>query len=56
MILRFSLGVTRIDKSRNEYIRGAAQVDKIEGETEMVWIWAEDSGHSGQRKLKMELP
>ena len=27
---RFSLGVTRMDKIRNEYIRGTAQVDGLE--------------------------
>ena len=28
-MLRFSLGVTRMDKIRNEYIRGTAQVVKF---------------------------
>ena len=28
-MLRFSLGVTRMDKTRNEYIRGTAQVGKF---------------------------
>ena len=32
-MLSFSLGVTRMDKIRNEYIRGTAQVGRF-GETE----------------------
>ena len=33
-MLRFSLGVTRMDKIRNEYIRGTAQVGKFERKLE----------------------
>ena len=42
-MLRFSLGVTRMDKIRNEYFRGTAQVGKFgektqsRGKTEAVW-------------------
>ena len=32
-MLRFSLGVTRIDNIRNEYIRGTAQVGKFGDKT-----------------------
>ena len=45
-MLRFSLGVTRMDRIRNEYIRGTAQVgrfgDKVRGEIEMVWTCAQE--------------
>ena len=40
-MLRFSLGVARMDTIRNEYIRGTAQVgrfgEKTRRETEVVW-------------------
>ena len=46
-VLRFSLGVTRMDKIRNEYIRGTAQVgrfgEKTQGDkTEVVWSCTEE--------------
>ena len=45
-MLRFSLGVTRMDRIRNEYIRGTVQVgrfgDKVRGEIEMVWTCAQE--------------
>ena len=45
-MLRLSLGVTIMDKIRNEYIRGTAQVGKFgensRGKTEMVWTPTED--------------
>ena len=39
-MLRFSMGVTRIDKIRNEYMRGIARVDGIKNnwrETRLKW-------------------
>ena len=40
-MLRFSLGVTRMDRIRNENIRGTAHVrcsgEKVRDQTEMVW-------------------
>ena len=46
-MLRFSLGVTRMDKIRNEYIRGTAQVcrfgEKIR-EARLMWY-----GHTEER-------
>lgn len=43
-MLRFPLGVKRMDKINTEYIRGRAQIerfDKVRGEAEMVWIYSE---------------
>ena len=57
-MLRFSLGVTRMDKIRNEYIRGTAQVgrfgEKTRRETEVVWTCTEE--RCWRRMLRMELP
>ncbi|KAK3557825.1 hypothetical protein QTP86_002923 [Hemibagrus guttatus] len=51
-MLRFSLGVTRLDRIRNEYIRGTAHVgrlgDKVR-EARLRWF-----GHVQRRE--MELP
>ena len=45
-MLRFSLGVTRLDQIRNEYIRGKAHVrcfrEKVRSQTEMVWTCTEE--------------
>ena len=45
-MLRFSLEVTRMDKIRNGYIRGTAQVGRFgentRGETEVVWTCTEE--------------
>ena len=61
-MLRFSLGVTRMDKIRNEYIRGTAQVrrfgEKIR-EARLRWyghVLRKDDGCTGRRMLRMELP
>ena len=61
-MLRFSLGVTRMDKIRNEYIRGTAQVGKFGDKTrEARPIWyghlrRKDDGYIGKMMLRMELP
>ncbi|KAK3533410.1 hypothetical protein QTP70_019490, partial [Hemibagrus guttatus] len=61
-MLRFSLGVTRLDRIRNEYIRGTAHVgrlgDKV-GETRLRWfghVQRRESEYIGRRMLDMELP
>ncbi|KAK3554170.1 hypothetical protein QTP70_019102 [Hemibagrus guttatus] len=61
-ILRFSLGVTRLDRIRNEYIRGTANVgrlgDKVR-EARLRWfghVQRRDSEYIGRRMLDMELP
>ena len=61
-MLRFSLGVTRMDKIRNEYIRGTAQVGKFGEKTRearLKWyghLRRKDDGYIGRRMLRMELP
>ena len=61
-MLRFSLGVTRMDKIRNEYIRGTAQVGKFGEKTRearLGWyghLRRKDDGYIGRRMLRMELP
>ncbi|KAK3507758.1 hypothetical protein QTP70_035282 [Hemibagrus guttatus] len=61
-MLRFSLGVTRLDRIRNEYIRGTAHVgrlgDKV-GEARLRWfghVQRRESEYIGRRMLDMELP
>lgn len=49
LTLRFSLGVTRMDKIRNEYINGSARVKQTKrGYAEMVCICAEEE-YSGTK-------
>ncbi|KAK3518525.1 hypothetical protein QTP70_001508 [Hemibagrus guttatus] len=61
-MLRFSLGVTRLDRIRNKYIRGTAHVghlgDKFR-EARLRWfehIQRRESEYIGKRMLDMELP
>ena len=60
-MLRFSL-VTRMDKIRNEYIRGTAQVGRFGEKTRearLRWyghVLRKDNGYIGRRVLMMELP
>ena len=61
-MLRFSLGVTRMDRIRNEYIRGTAHVrgfgDKVR-EARLRWfghVLRRDSEYIGRRMLSFELP
>ena len=61
-MLRFSLGVTRLDKIRNEHIRGTAQVrrmgDKVR-EARLRWyghVQRREEEYVGKKVLKMELP
>ncbi|KAK3562891.1 hypothetical protein QTP86_011127 [Hemibagrus guttatus] len=60
-MLRFSLGVTRLDRIRNEYIRGTAHVghlgDKVR-EARLRWfghVQRRESEYIGRRMLDMEL-
>ncbi|KAK3563338.1 hypothetical protein QTP86_021817, partial [Hemibagrus guttatus] len=61
-MLRFSLGVTRLDSIRNEYIRGTAHVgclgDKVR-EARLRWfghVQRRESEYIGRRMLDMKLP
>ncbi|KAK3510979.1 hypothetical protein QTP70_027789 [Hemibagrus guttatus] len=61
-MLRFSLGVTSLDRIRNKYIRGTAHVgrlgDKVR-ETTLRWfghVQRRESEYIGRRMLDMELP
>ena len=61
-MLRFSLGVTRMEKIRNEYIRGTAQVGQFGEKTRearLRWyghVLRKDDGYIESRMLRMELP
>ena len=61
-MLLFSLGLTRMDKIRNEYIRGTAQVGKFGEKTRearLRWhghLRRKDDGYIGRRMLRMDLP
>ena len=61
-MLRFSLGVTIMDKIRNEYIRGTAQVGRFGEKTRearLRWyghVLRKDDGYIGRNMLRMELP
>ncbi|KAI5625322.1 hypothetical protein C0J50_15181 [Silurus asotus] len=61
-MLRFSLGVTRMNKIRNEFIRGTAHVgcfgDKVR-EARLRWfghVQRRDMNYIGRRMLRMEPP
>ncbi len=61
-MLQFSLRVTRMDRIRNEHIRGTAQVgqfvDKVR-EARLRWfghVQRRDAGYIGRRVLRMEPP
>ena len=51
-MLHFSLGVTKMDRIGNEYIRGTAHVrrfgEKVRGQTEMVWMMDDEVGSARQ--------
>ncbi|KAK3559218.1 hypothetical protein QTP86_005471 [Hemibagrus guttatus] len=61
-MLRFSLGVTRLDRIRNEYIRGTAHVGRLGDkfrEARLRWfghVQRRDSEYIGRRMLDMGLP
>ncbi|KAK3542922.1 hypothetical protein QTP70_006548 [Hemibagrus guttatus] len=61
-MLQFSLGVTRLDRIRNEYIRGTAHVGRLEDkvrEARLRWfgpVQRRESEYIGRRMLDMELP
>ena len=58
-MLRFAMGVTRLDKIRNEYIRGMAHIDWFEcklRELRLRWfghVQRRDEDYVGKRTLRM---
>ena len=61
-MLRFVLGVTRMDKIRNEFIRGTVHVRRFGEKTREARLVRygdlrrKDDGYIGRRMLRMELP
>ena len=61
-MLRFSLGVTRKDRIRNEHIRGTAGVKRLGEklrEARLRWyehVCRRDAGYVGKRVLAMDIP
>ncbi|KAK3574713.1 hypothetical protein QTP86_015385 [Hemibagrus guttatus] len=61
-MLRFSLGVTRLDRIKNEYFRGTVHVGRLRDkvrEARLRWfghVQRRESEYIGRRMLDMELP
>ncbi|XP_051788839.1 uncharacterized protein LOC127529415 [Erpetoichthys calabaricus] len=61
-MLRFALGVTRMDRIRNQYIRRSAQVRRLGDKVRVVrlrWfghVQRRDAEYIGRRILRIELP
>ena len=57
-MLRFSFGVTRMDKIGNGYIRGTVHIGRYGEKTReaRLCIRRKDDGYIGSRMLRMELP
>ena len=61
-MLRFAMGVTRKDKIRNEYIRGAVKVEPLGmkmREGTLRWyghVMRKDQEYVGRKMMEMELP
>ena len=61
-MFRFSLGVTRMDKIRNEYVRWTSHVGRFGEKTRKArlrWyghVRRKDNGYIERRTLRMELP
>ena len=61
-MLRFALGTTRVDKIRNQYIRGTSHVERMGSkirEARLSWfghIQRREENYIGKRMMEMELP
>ena len=61
-MLRFAIGVTRKDKTRNEYIRGTVKVERLGmkmREGRLRWyghVMRRNQDYVGRKMMEMELP
>lgn len=57
-MFRFSLGVTRVDRNKNKYLRGPALIEQFGGKVrgaKLRWFGHEQR-RAGGRMLNMKLP
>ena len=57
-MLRFTLGVAKLDRIRNEYIRGTVHIRERVKEARLRWFghMRRDQGYVSKRMTRLELP